>query len=109
MVFEFIKVINMGFSKWWKELSYWKKGIYIGLVVGFLKMPFLLFFGEYIPDRIGSLITKIPDEMLCNFFDLGIGEKCGWFFLFFGFLYNPIFFGIIGGVLGLTHKKSKGK
>ena len=89
-------------KEWWREQSSLKKGTFIGLFIGFLKIPFFLLFGEYTPMVVNNIFSKIPDETLCNWLGKGIGESCGFFVLYYGMVYNPIFYGLIGGLVGFA-------
>ncbi|MBI1935064.1 hypothetical protein HYS31_01360 [Candidatus Woesearchaeota archaeon] len=93
----------MSFEGWWKNLSYWKKGIFIGIIIGLLKVPFFAIFGIYLPEIVFKFF-EIPDKQICNLFNIGGTESCGFFFLFYGWIYNPIFYAIIGAILGLLYK-----
>jgi len=95
----------MGFKKWWKGLEYWKKGVYIGALLGLIKIPLFVTFGERLPISVHYLFSKIPDEMICNLFKINEGESCGFFVLIYGFIYNPIFYAVIGGLLGFIYTK----
>ncbi len=80
--------------------KYWKNGLIIGVIVGLVKIPFFVIFGRILPDFIGSLFYKIPDETLCYLLNILEGEPCGFFVLIYGFIYNPIFYGLIGIIIG---------
>ncbi|MBI2102173.1 hypothetical protein HYT53_06195 [Candidatus Woesearchaeota archaeon] len=95
--------------KFWKKLKYWQKGGVIGLIIGLVKIPFFVLMGESMPSIFVYYAGLIPDQMLCNFLNLGSGESCGWFALIYGFIYNPIFFGMIGMILGLCYSLIKKK
>ena len=43
----------MGFRKWWKKLSYWKRGMFIGIVFGSI-ISVLSFFSILIEFNFGS-------------------------------------------------------
>ncbi len=100
--------------KFWKKLKYWQRGIIIGLIVGLLKLPFFMVFGEYIPP-IGYTIFQIPDQQICNMLHFSDGEPCGFFVFFYGWIYNPPFYAIIGAIGGLfigiikNHQKVRSK
>ena len=97
----------MKIKKLWNQFPLWLKGLSIGLILGLIKIPFFIIFGEILSSKLVYFLGKIPDELLCNLFSLGIGEKCGFFVLFYGFIYNPIFYGIMGGIIGLLCQKLK--
>lgn len=94
--------------KWWRKLSYWKKGAFIGALLGLLKVPFFAMFGIYIPEIILKFF-EIPDIQICNLFNISGTESCGFFFLFYGWTYNPIFYAIIGGFIGFIYAKLRKK
>ncbi|HLD15771.1 MAG TPA: hypothetical protein VJB94_04315 [Candidatus Nanoarchaeia archaeon] len=89
----------------WKKLPIWGKGLFIGMIFGLFKVPFFVLFGEKLglPVIVYTIFSKVPDEALCNLLRLGIGESCGFFVIFYGFIYNPIFYGIIGGIIGFLY------
>ena len=97
----------MKLKEWWKRLEYWKKGGIIGILFGLLKLPFFLLSGEILPNFIYTLLTKIPDEFICNLFKFRLGEECGFFSLYYGWLYNPIFYGITFFIMGFLWGKIK--
>lgn len=99
----------MGFREWWDKLSYWKKGALIGAILGSIKIPLFVSFGEDIPEFIGNLLFKIPDELICNLLNLSEGEPCGFFVFFYGFVYNPIFYALIGSLVGYLYYKLRKK
>ena len=98
--------VKLLFKKVWRNLPYLVKGGVMGGVgIGILKIPFFILFGDMLPAKLVYFLGKMPDELLCNLFNLGIGEKCGFFVLFYGFIYNPIFYGLIGIIVGLLCQK----
>ncbi|HLC50735.1 MAG TPA: hypothetical protein VJI97_04900 [Candidatus Nanoarchaeia archaeon] len=98
----------MNFKKWWRSLAYWRKGIFIGIVIGLLKVPFFAIFGIHFPEFIIKFF-EVPDKQICNFLGISDGEPCGFFFLYYGVLYNPIFYAIIGGLMGFLYNKVRKK
>lgn len=97
----------MGFREWWRKKEYWKRGAYIGALLGFVKIPFLVLYGESLTKISNNLFVKLPEEIICGLFNLGFGERCGYFALLYGFIYNPIFYGVIGIILGLVYDQFK--
>lgn len=102
-----VKIIN-----WWNRLSYLKKGMYIGGLIGLLKIPFFMIFGESLSESIFRF-AEIPDRQICNFLNFADGEPCGFFVFYYGWIYNTIFYAIIGILTGFViqyfknEKKSK--
>ena len=90
--------LKMDFRKWWKSRKSWVKGVLIGGLFGLLKIPFFAIFGEYIAENILKLF-EFPDIYICKLFDISGTESCGFFALFYGFTYNSIFYGIVGGLI----------
>lgn len=99
----------MGFREWWGKSEYLRIGGYTGLAIGFLKLPFFFIFGENLPGQFVYYAGIIPDEVLCRLFNLGYGESCGFFFLYFGFIYNPLFYGMICALLGFFYNQLRRK
>jgi len=94
----------MSFKTWWGKQSYWKKGLFIGIIIGLLKVPFFAAFGIYIPETILRFF-EIPDKQICDLFGINDGEPCGFFFLHYGAIYNPIFYAMLGAGIGLICDK----
>ena len=88
-------VIAMSFKGWWKNLALWKKGGLIGFLIGILKVPIFVLIGEYLPNIIINIFS-IPDIFICNMFKFGLGERCGFFVITYGLIYNPLFYMLLG-------------
>ena len=95
----------MSLKDWWNKSKYWKRGMLIGFFFGIIKGPLFANLGEFLPEFIGNLFFKVPDEVLCSLFNINDGEPCGFFSFIYGFIYNPIFYGIIGILLASIYKK----
>lgn len=86
----------------WQSLAPQWKGLCIGTFLGFIKMFFISSYSF-------EFLFRFPDQILCHVLALEAGDTCAFFILFGGFVYNPLFFGLIGLLLGLLIYSLKAK
>ena len=88
-------------------------GASIGFIFGFLKVILSAIILDSLPAFIAKMIElifwKFPDEFLCWLFGYGTGEGCGYFALYYGFIYNTIFYCVIGAFCGYLADRWKVK
>lgn len=90
--------------EWWKRLDdFIRKGLFVGIAIGLIKAPLLIVFGEKIPESIGRLIV-LPDEMICKVISILEPEQCGFLLIIYGMIYNPIIYGLLGGLIGSLYR-----
>ena len=71
----------MKIKKYWGKLSRWKKGLYVGILIGFL--PWQLIFLPYL---IGGYSKTVRDIWLTLHVPIGIFSAFVWFLLTFIYL-----------------------
>lgn len=100
----------MSFREWWKKLDYWKKGGIIGFIFGLF-----IYFINYVTsgsikynsllDNIIEIFSIITLNPICLPF--GLSDDCFFLLFFVGWILIPIFYAIIGIVIGLIYGKTK--
>ena len=89
----------MGFKEWWKKLSYWKKGLIIGIIFGLV--VYFLNLGGWTGRVDAFEFTWVLGSLpFCKILH-GCEEEYAFTFLFWGWLILGIFYGLIGASLGL--------
>ena len=87
--------------KWWKKLKYWQKGGLIGMLAGLI--IYLLSFGS--PESpVTNFIWLLGAKEFCGLFKLS-GESCAFIYIFFGWLFLIVVYGLIGLGVGFTINK----
>jgi hypothetical protein len=93
----------------WSKLSAWQKGGLVGVIFGLLENLLFLIFGDNILGFWADFTSEIIGNPICDLLNMDIGEECGWFFFFWGFIIFPVIYGIIGMLIGLFISKVKPK
>ena len=87
----------------WKKLKYWQKGGLIGLILG----PLMLFLNFIFVDSdlLVGPIWFISGDLFCLIFNIGSAESCAFLFLYGGWIFMSILYGLIGALIGLIIQK----
>ena len=96
--------MKMGFRKWWKKKRLWVKGGFFGLILGFV-IYLLTFNSSAQTVWYNKIIGYLGYYSICLIFNAEVGEDCGWGFILIGWVVLPIFYGIIGFLIGLIINK----
>ena len=90
---------------WWKKLKYWQKGGVIGILFGFLVglIMFLLLANLY---RLGFALLILHMFIFCTHTPYS-SDQCAFLVGVLGWLIFPIFYGIVGVIIGFIIGKIK--
>ena len=88
--------------EWWKKLSYWKKGACMGIIFG-LTLYFLSFIFD--TSSFSYLFWSLSILPFCSILKLGTGENCGLNYLFFGWVFMILVYGVLFSLFAIIIKK----
>ena len=85
----------------WNKMKYWQKGLIIGLICGFL-----LYVFSFSGMGFGVIFWWMTGTVMCVLFNFE-GHGCFFAFLYFGWFFFPILYGLVGALIGLLIDKYK--
>lgn len=89
--------------KFWNKLKYWQKGLRIGILFGFL-LGVVMYLLMAKLSIIGFALLYPHISIFCT---SNITPLCAFIVGTMGWLIFPIFYGIIGAIIGLIVEKVK--
>ena len=87
----------MSFKDWWNKQKLWAKGGFVGLIISLV-----IYISSFtFPDsQFMELIWSLGPTQFCKIFKLGFGEDCAFVYLFYGWLFLIVVYGLLGILVG---------
>ena len=89
-----MKILN-----WWKKLSIKYKGLLLGSLIGFVIFWLTLILPGYFPTT-STFMWRLTGLPFCAVFNVESGEPCAFFYLFYGWIFMALIYGLIGLIVG---------